>query len=74
MFGRQFPYAGTDNKAELSDFGFYLQHTDEVRFENVRLQSLTLDARPPIIRDDCTGFVDISGSRRRFRLLLSVLL
>ena len=40
----------------LPAFGFYLRHADDVTFENVRLRTLTPDARKPIVTEDCNGF------------------
>ena len=40
----------------LPAWGFYVRHADDIRFENVSLSLLSLDARPKIVREDVKDF------------------
>ena len=51
-----------DNR-RLPAWGFYIRHADDVRFEDVKLRLSGPDARPRIVTDDCSGFVETVGGK-----------
>ena len=40
----------------LPAWGFFIRHADDIRFENVRLEQETPDARQRLVTQDVKGF------------------
>ena len=49
-----YPEAFMFNKMALPAYGFYVRHADDVRFENVKVETATPDARPEFHMEDCS--------------------
>lgn len=50
----KYPEAFMFDKMALPAYGFYVRHADDVRFENVKVETTTPDARPESCFEDCS--------------------
>ena len=49
----KYPEAFMFDRMPLPAYGFYVRHADDVKFENVKVETATPDARPESVFDDC---------------------
>ena len=49
----------------LPAYGFYVRHADDVRFENVKVETATPDARPAFYMEDCSRSEMTEALRKR---------
>ena len=49
----------------LPAYGFYVRHADDVRFENVKVETATPDARPEFYMEDCSRSEMTDALRKR---------
>jgi polygalacturonase len=50
----KYPEAFMFDSMPLPAYGFYVRHADDVRFENVKVETATPDARPEFYMEDCS--------------------
>ena len=55
-------------RRNLPAHGFYVRHADNIRFENVEVKTVSPDARPKFVVDDCTGVVLPDAERARDKI------
>ena len=53
------------NQMALPAYGFYVRHADDVRFENVKVETATPDARPEFYMEDCSRSEMTDALRKR---------
>ena len=60
-----YPEAFMFNRMALPAYGFYVRHADDVRFENVKVETTTPDARPEFYMEDCSRSEMTDALRKR---------
>ena len=60
-----YPEAFMFNQMALPAYGFYVRHADDVRFENVKVETATPDARPEFYMEDCSRSEMADALRKR---------
>jgi len=60
-----YPEAFMFNQMALPAYGFYVRHADDVRFENVKVETATPDARPEFYMEDCSRSEMTDALRKR---------
>ena len=60
-----YPEAFMFNRMALPAYGFYVRHADDIRFENVKVETATPDARPEFYMEDCSRSEMTAALRKR---------
>ena len=61
----KYPEAFMFNQMALPAYGFFVRHADDVRFENVKVETATPDARPEFYMEDCSRSEMTAALRKR---------